>query len=201
MTQLLIASNNQGKIKEIKSLLAEFYVDVFSLQDLDIRIDVPETGKTFQENAALKAEALSGRTQMPTLADDSGLCVDALNGEPGIFSARYSGPDKNSDRNIDKLLRKLAGVPEEKRKAHFTCVLALSRPGMPTRFAEGRCAGVITEERRGSDGFGYDPVFLIPETGLTFAEMDAEKKNELSHRAHALQKLKTNWSEWMREIR
>ncbi|WP_100488762.1 XTP/dITP diphosphatase [Sporolactobacillus pectinivorans] len=199
MTQILIASNNQGKITEIKTLLADFQVEVRSLKDLGIDIDVPETGRTFQENAALKAETLSKKTNMITLADDSGLSVDAIGGEPGIFSARYSGPEKDSARNIDRLLGKLDGIPLEKRTAHFTCVLALSRPGKTTRFAEGRCNGLITLERRGNDGFGYDPVFLVPSAKLTFAEMGNEEKNRISHRALALQQLRENWKNWVGE--
>lgn len=199
MTQVLIASNNQGKIREIKTLLADFHVEVRSLKDLGIDIDVPETGTTFQENAALKAETLSKKMNMITLADDSGLSVDAIGGEPGIFSARYSGPEKDSERNIDKLLGKLDGIPLEKRTAHFTCVLAFSRPGKPTRFVEGRCDGLITLERHGSDGFGYDPVFLVPQEKLTFAEMGDEEKNRISHRALALRQLKANWKDWAGE--
>ncbi|WP_353948097.1 XTP/dITP diphosphatase [Sporolactobacillus sp. Y61] len=197
MTRILIASNNQGKIKEIKKILADFDVDVFSLKDLNVTIDVPETGKTFRDNAALKAETLSQKMNLPALADDSGLCVDALGGEPGIFSARYAGPDKNSEHNIDKLLNHLKGVPVEKRTAHFTCVLALSLPGRKTHFAEGHCSGVITDKRRGADGFGYDPVFFVPEEQMTFAEMGEDVKNRISHRAKALQELKAKWTEWM----
>jgi XTP/dITP diphosphohydrolase len=197
MTEVLIASNNQGKIKEIKELLRDFGVNVRSLKDLNMTIDVPETGKTFKENAALKAEALSQKTNLITIADDSGLSVDALNGEPGIFSARYSGPEKDSERNIDKLLEKLKGVPMDQRTAHFSCTLALSIPGAPTRFAAGRCEGVITTERRGADGFGYDPVFLVPNEKETFAEMGEAKKNRISHRALALQELRKNWPEWV----
>lgn len=136
---------------------------------------------------------------MITVADDSGLSVNAIGGEPGIFSARYSGPKKDSERNIDKLLGKLDGIPLEKRTAHFTCVLAFSRPGKPTRFVEGRCDGLITLERHGSDGFGYDPVFLVPQEKLTFAEMGDEEKNRISHRALALRQLKANWKDWAGE--
>ncbi|GEB75665.1 XTP/dITP diphosphatase [Sporolactobacillus inulinus] len=199
MTKVLIASNNPGKIKEFKDLLQGFGADVFSLKDLGITTDVPETGHTFHENAALKAEALAKETGMITLADDSGLCVDALNGEPGVFSARYSGPEKDSERNIDLLLHKLKGVPEEKRTAHFVCVLALSRPKHQTRFAEGRCDGIITATRRGVGGFGYDPLFLIPERQETFAEMGEAEKNQISHRARALRVLKENWTSWTGE--
>ncbi|SFG44831.1 XTP/dITP diphosphatase [Sporolactobacillus nakayamae] len=199
MTKVLIASNNPGKIKEFKTLLAGFGAEVFSLKDMDIHTDVPETGTTFRENAALKAEALAQTTGMITLADDSGLCVDALNGEPGIYSARYAGPDKNSEHNIDLLLRKLDGVPVDARTAHFICVLAISRPNHPTHFAEGRCDGLITMERRGEDGFGYDPLFLIPDRQQTFAQMGEEDKNKISHRARALLQLVDNWTSWVGE--
>lgn len=199
MTQLVIASNNPGKIKEIKTLLAPFQVDVVSLKDLGLAIDVPETGTTFQENAQLKAEAIAARTGQWTLADDSGLCVDALGGEPGVYSARYSGPEKDDTRNIDKLLGKMAELPDEKRNAFFTCVLALSHPGKPTHFAEGRCDGRITRERHGESGFGYDPVFLIVDRGETFAEMGSEAKNAISHRARALRQLAAHWKVWTGE--
>ncbi|WP_443217491.1 XTP/dITP diphosphatase [Sporolactobacillus sp. CQH2019] len=178
-------------------MLLNFQVELYSLKDLGISAEVVETGSTFRENAALKAETLSKKTKMVTIADDSGLAVDALDGEPGVFSARYAGTDKNSERNIDKLLDKLKDVPPEKRTARFICVLALSIPGKPTRFAEGRCAGLITNGRRGMGGFGYDPVFLIPERQLTFAEMGAAEKNKISHRAHALQRLRENWGSWL----
>lgn len=199
MTQLVIASNNPGKIKEIKTLLAPFQVDVVSLKDLGLAIDVPETGTTFQENAQLKAEAIAARTGQWTLADDSGLCVDALGGEPGVYSARYSGPEKDDTRNIDKLLSKMAELSDTKRNAFFTCVLALSHPGQPTHFAEGRCDGRITRERHGESGFGYDPVFLIADQGKTFAEMGSEAKNAISHRARALRQLAAHWKVWTGE--
>lgn len=197
MNKVLIASNNQGKIKEIKALLADFQVEVCSLKDLNIDIDVDETGATFRENAALKAETLCKKTRMITIADDSGLVVDALNGAPGIYSARYAGLEKNSEKNIDKLLAELLDVPDEKRTARFICVLALSIPGRPTRFAEGRCEGLITRERRGQSGFGYDPVFYVPEKKFTMAEMGAEEKNKISHRAGALKVLRANWKNWV----
>jgi non-canonical purine NTP pyrophosphatase, rdgB/HAM1 family len=197
MTQVLIASNNQGKIREIKTLLADFDVRIRTLKDLGITVDVPETGTTFKENASLKAEALSKKTHLITIADDSGLSVDVLNGEPGIFSARYSGPEKDSERNIDKLLRKLEGVPMTQRAAHFSCTLALSIPGEATHFVVGRCDGVITMARHGTDGFGYDPVFLVSDEKETFAEMGDEKKNQISHRALALKQLREKWPEWV----
>ncbi|GGL41683.1 XTP/dITP diphosphatase [Sporolactobacillus putidus] len=196
MTRVLVASNNPGKIKEIKAILEDSHAEICSLKDLGITADVAETGSTFQENAALKAETLSQKMNMITIADDSGLAVDALNGEPGVFSARYAGLDKNSEHNIDKLLSKLKGVPSGERTAHFVCVLALSVPGQPTHFAEGRCEGLITNSRRGKGGFGYDPVFLIPERQLTFAEMGDAEKNKISHRAQALRRLRENWSSW-----
>ncbi|MFT8318550.1 MAG: XTP/dITP diphosphatase [Sporolactobacillus sp.] len=199
MTRLLIASNNQGKIKEIKQLLAPFHVTVVSLKDLQIEADVEETGTTLRENAALKAETLANQTKMLTLADDSGLSVDILNGAPGVYSARYSGPEKDSEKNINKLLDNLEGVPDARRTAHFSCVLALSRPDAPTHFAEGRCDGQITLERHGKSGFGYDPVFLIPEKGQTFAEMSDDAKNLISHRGRALQQLVNHWASWVGE--
>ncbi|MFT8362995.1 MAG: XTP/dITP diphosphatase [Sporolactobacillus sp.] len=199
MTQLVIASNNRGKIKEIKALLAPFAVTVCSLKDIDLVSDVEETGTTFRENAALKAEAVAAKTGGWVLADDSGLCVDALDGAPGIYSARYSGAAKNDARNIDKLLAALTTVADGARQAHFICTLALAHPNQSTRFIEGRCDGMITRSRRGTIGFGYDPIFLIPELGQTFAEMSDSDKNAISHRGRALRQLAEHWQEWTGE--
>ncbi|MFT8871703.1 MAG: XTP/dITP diphosphatase [Sporolactobacillus sp.] len=194
---LLFASSNAGKIAEIRQLFADMDVTVVTPKAVAATIEVEETGANFRENAALKAEALARETGLPTLADDSGLLVDALGGEPGIYSARYAGQDKNSERNIDKLLSKLAETGDEDRRAHFVCTLALSCPNQLTHFVEGRCDGQIIYERRGNGGFGYDSVFLIPEYGKTFAELGSEVKNVISHRAKALFALRSRWSQWM----
>ncbi|MBM7644745.1 XTP/dITP diphosphohydrolase [Scopulibacillus daqui] len=197
MKKLLIASNNEGKIKEFKKLFRDFDVQVSSLRDLEQPIDIPETGTTFHENAKLKAEGISNIMKTITIADDSGLVIDALDGRPGVFSARFAGTEKNDDKNIDKVLEELKNVPMDQRTARFVCVLAISAPGKETRFVEGVCEGIITEERIGNQGFGYDPIFYLPELGRTMAELSSDEKNKISHRAQAMQKLMKYWPEWM----
>ncbi|MFD2618100.1 XTP/dITP diphosphatase [Terrilactibacillus laevilacticus] len=196
MQQIMIASNNQGKVKEFKALLSSFDVKVLSLSDLDEPIDVEETGETFEENAALKAEEICARTNMITIADDSGLVVDALDGRPGVYSARYAGLDKNDQHNTEKVLSELKEVPEDERTARFVCVLALAIPGKQTEFFRGICEGKITEAPIGEGGFGYDPIFYFPQKGKTLAELSQPEKNKISHRGHALEQLKTYWKEW-----
>jgi XTP/dITP diphosphohydrolase len=151
--------------------------------------DVEETGLTFEENAILKAEAVSRALNKMVIGDDSGLIVDALEGRPGIYSARYAGEPKNDQNNTDKVLSELKGIPEEKRSARFYCALAVAVPGQETMTVSGACEGRILEEQRGSNGFGYDPVFYVPEMGRAMAELSADEKNKISHRANALKKL------------
>lgn len=180
---IYLVSGNAKKLKELQALLPgeSFAPPPFAL-------DVEETGTTFAANARLKAEAGAAAFGGPCLADDSGLCVDALDGAPGVYSARYA-PGTDADRTA-KLLDALAGVPRERRTAHFACAIALAYPDGRVIEVEGRCDGVITEAPRGEAGFGYDPVFENVEYGQTFAELGAEIKNGLSHRAQAVQKLK-----------
>ena len=180
--KLVLASHNQGKIDELSQILAPYGVKILSARDLKLP-DVDETGETFAENAALKAEAISEYTGMPCLADDSGLCVDALDGRPGVYSARYAA-DNNA--RINKLIGELKESGKADWSAHFSCVLALKIPHQKTKFFEGRVDGKIIENRRGSEGFGYDPVFVPDGYERTFAEMSKEEKAKISHRGKAL---------------
>lgn len=184
LTELVIASHNQGKIAEFKNMLSPLGVKIYSSAELDLP-DVAETGHTFAENARLKAETLSALSGKPCLSDDSGLCVDALNGAPGVYSARYA-PNRNFDLAMDKLLQELQATGSADWSAHFSCVLALKIPNQPTMFFEGRVEGKITPDRRGDNGFGYDPIFVPQGYAKTFAEMNPQEKASVSHRGRAL---------------
>ena len=185
--QLILATNNAHKLKEIKSMLGERFSGILSLSEAGLNVDVEETGKTFAENAFLKASTICKLTGKASLADDSGLEVDALGGAPGVYSARYAGEGHNDDDNIDKLLAALQG--EQNRKASFTTVLCLCYPDGKTVFAEGRTHGEILCERRGNNGFGYDPVFYSDDLKKTFGEATDAEKNSVSHRSRALRAL------------
>ena len=161
--------------------------ELVSLSDLGIDVDVDETGVTYAENATLKAEAYARLSGLPTLADDSGLEVDGLDGEPGVRSARYAGEDATDDDRIAFLLQKLNNIPKEMWTARFRCVIALTRPDAPVELYEGRCEGVITDRPRGASGFGYDPLFYIPDMDRTMAELSFDEKNRVSHRGRASQ--------------
>lgn len=190
MKKILIATKNKGKIREFEQLLASLGFKVKSLLDLDETIDVVEDGETFQENAAKKAETIANEFGIPTLADDSGLIVDILDGRPGVFSARYAGEDKDDQKNLEKVLFELANVPDSKRGARFHCSLALAVPGEDTIIVDGTCEGTITRESIGENGFGYDSIMYIPAKERTMAQLTKEEKNEISHRSLALKKLK-----------
>lgn len=181
--KLVFATNNVHKLAEARAILQEAQINVLSLADVGLSVDVEETGKTFHENALLKARAVYSLLQQPCFADDSGLEVFALQREPGVFSSRYAGEEGNSDKNIAKLLNKLEGV--EDRRARFVTVICLMMDGKPV-FFEGEVRGKITYERKGSGGFGYDSVFLPDGFEKTFAEMIPEEKNNISHRKNAL---------------
>ena len=187
--KLLVATNNRGKIEEYRELLGGLPVQLVSPVEEDIHLEVDETGQTFAENAMLKARAFAGRSGLVTLADDSGLEVDALNGEPGVFSARYDGVAGNDVSRYTLLLKKMEAVPWEKRGARFRCVIALGSPerSEPEPVGEGRCEGFISRVPHGKHGFGYDPVFFVPQFGQTMAELPPETKNQISHRARAVQ--------------
>lgn len=186
LKKLVLASHNQGKIDELSQMLAPYGVEIVSAKDLSLP-DVEETGVTFAENAALKAEALSKVSGLPCLADDSGLCVGALGGRPGVYSARYA-PDRNFNLAMEKLIGELRAAGNPDWSAHFSCVLALKIPGENIRFFEGRVNGRIISERRGNQGFGFDPVFVPEGFERTFAEMSREEKAGISHRGRALEK-------------
>ncbi len=190
MKQILIATKNQGKVKEFEALLAPLGYHVSSLFDFPDSLDVEETGKTFEENAILKAEAISNQYQMMTIADDSGLEIDYLNGEPGVFSARYAGPKKDDQENINKVLEKMMNVEKKDRGARFVCALAISVPTQQTQTVVGTCEGYIAEKQKGLSGFGYDPIFCLKGSDKTMAELSKQEKNQISHRADALRKIK-----------
>jgi XTP/dITP diphosphohydrolase len=184
--RIVLATGNPGKVREIQRILGELGVEVVPQTELGVG-DADETGTSFVDNALIKARHAAMLTGLPAIADDSGLVVDALDGRPGIYSARYSGADATDDSNIDKLLQELCGVPGDERTAAFHCCAVYGSVNDPTSLvAEGRWQGRILDERRGAQGFGYDPVFFDPECGRTAAELTPEVKNARSHRGKAL---------------
>ena len=189
--KLVLASSNAGKLEELRHLLADTDIELIAQSDLGVT-DADETATTFVENALIKARHASRLTGLPALADDSGICVDALNGAPGLYSARYAGEHGNAGRNIDKLLDALRDVPDAQRDAHFYCVLVLLHHADDPQplIVEGEWRGRILRERRGSGGHGYDPVFLDPELGRSAAELEVALKNRISHRGRALAALR-----------
>lgn len=187
MEDLVIATNNKGKINDFKVIFPEY--NVVGISELISDFDVEETGTTFEENAKLKSEAAAKALGKRVIADDSGLTVDALNGEPGIYSARYAGEDKDDDANIEKLLEKLKDNSRH-RTAEFVCVISMSAPGEETVTFEGTVSGVITMEKLGEHGFGYDPVFYVPRMHKTMAQLTDQEKGKISHRRQAIDKLK-----------
>jgi XTP/dITP diphosphohydrolase len=188
LKKLLLATGNKGKVREYKALLAGVPYEIVTPAEVGVSAAVEETGTTFEENARLKAVTLAKASGLLTLADDSGLEVDALGGEPGIRSSRYAGKDASDADRISFLLSKLTGVPEKERTARFRCVIAIAAPGGKIDFYEGVCPGLILTEQRGSQGFGYDPVFYLPDMGKTMAELTLDEKNRVSHRARAAAK-------------
>ncbi|HHC72023.1 MAG TPA: XTP/dITP diphosphatase [Thiotrichales bacterium] len=187
MKRVVLASSNRGKVREIGQILAPLDLEVMPQGDFGVP-DAEETGLSFVENAILKARNAAAHTGLPAIADDSGLEVDALNGAPGIYSARYAGPDADDETNLRKLLEALEGVPEEARTARFQCLMVFMRHAEdPTPLiCQGTWEGRILEAARGENGFGYDPVFFVPEEGCSAAELPPEVKNRLSHRGQAL---------------
>ena len=194
---MVIATQNKGKAKEFVDLFAPFNMEVVTLLDLPDKIDIVEDGATFEENAIKKAETISQAFNCFAIGDDSGLIVDYLNGRPGIYSARYAGEDKNDEANIQKVLQELEGVPSQDRTARFYCALAFSGPGMETETVFGTCEGQILTEKRGNNGFGYDPIFYVENYGKTLAELTKEEKNSISHRGNAINKLSQVLDEWL----
>ena len=182
--KFVLATHNPGKLKEMSSILSGLGVEVASPAQLGLTVDVEETGATFAENAMLKARAVCAAAGLPAIADDSGLCVDALNGGPGVYSARYGGEGLDDRGRYLLLLSSMRG--QTTRAAHFACAIACAFPNGDTLTAQGRCDGAIAFAPRGEGGFGYDPVFLVPEKGRTFGQLTAEEKAEISHRGKAL---------------
>ena len=186
--KLLLATNNQAKVREYKSLLQNLPFELVTLIDLGITTIVDETGESMEENARLKASSLADESKLLALADDSGLEVDALGGEPGQLSARYAGEGASDRERINYLLKRLEGVPWEKRSARFRCVIAITTPDGKVELCSGECLGLVTLEPKGKHGFGYDPVFYLPELDKTMAELPLKVKNRVSHRGQAARK-------------
>ncbi|MFA5199876.1 MAG: RdgB/HAM1 family non-canonical purine NTP pyrophosphatase [Candidatus Omnitrophota bacterium] len=190
MIRLIVATRNLKKLAEIKEILKGIKIELLSLDSFKAAPKVLENGKTFKENAVKKALKLARFTGQLCLGEDSGLCVDALNGAPGIYSARFSGKDKSDIKNNFKLLKLLKGLPVAKRKAHYICAVALADKKRLIGVVEGRCNGLIAFEPKGSAGFGYDPLFYIPKYKKTFGQLGERIKHRMSHRYHALKKAK-----------
>lgn len=186
MDKLIFATKNEGKMREIRMILGDLGVPVLSLKDAGIEVDIEENGETFEENAVIKARAVQKLTGGIVLADDSGLEIDSLNGEPGIYSARYMGEDTSYVIKNQNLIDRLQGVPEEKRTARFVCVIAAALPDGRVLTSPGVMEGRIGYAAAGENGFGYDPIFFLPQYGCTSAQLSAEQKNEISHRGKAL---------------
>lgn len=187
--ELIAATGNQGKVKEIRAILGKLGFEIFSLRDMKIETEIEENGESFEENALIKARTIAKMTKKAVIADDSGLCVDALGGAPGIYSARYAGENATDEMRIQKLLESMKNVPSEDRGAHFVCAVALVLPDGREFTVRGCVYGHIALAPEGNGGFGYDPVFCSDETGRIFACMSAEEKNAISHRSRALKKL------------
>lgn len=188
MKQVVIATKNKGKAKDFEALFGPLGYKVVTMFDVAPDMEIEETGTTFEENAILKAETLAKALNTIVIADDSGLAVDALGGAPGVYSARYAG-DHDDEANMVKLLANLQGVADEKRTARFCCALAIAGPNFETTTVFGTCEGVIAHEKRGSNGFGYDPIFFVPSLDRVMAELSPEEKGAISHRGNAIRKL------------
>lgn len=192
---LIVATNNHGKAREFRDMFAQKGISIKTLADFPDLGDIDETGTTFEENATLKAMAVAQQTNLPVVADDSGLVVPALNGEPGIYSARYAA-DHDDAANNQKLLSKMAELPEDQRQAAFHTTLVLVEPNGRKLVTEGDVNGTILSAPRGDNGFGYDPLFFVPELGKTMAEMSEDDKNQISHRGRALRAMLAQFDEW-----
>lgn len=195
MKKMILATKNAGKLKEFQAFLAPHNIEVISLADFENVPEIIEDGTTFEENAAIKAKVISEHFKLPVVAEDSGLMIDALNGEPGVYSARYAG-DHDDAANIVKVLDKLNGVEEAKRTAAFHTVIVAMQPNGEQLVAKGQVDGMILESERGEDGFGYDPIFFYPPFEKSFAELTMDEKNKISHRGRALQDFMTKLPTW-----
>lgn len=190
MKKLIFATGNAGKMKEIKEILSNLDVEILSLKDAGIEVDIEEDGKTFEENAVIKAKAIMELTNELVLADDSGLEIDYLNKEPGIYSARYMGEGTSYRIKNKNLIDRLDGVPDEQRTARFVCAIAAAFPNGEVITSQGVVEGIIGYEEKGSNGFGYDPIFYLPEYNMSTAQLEPEVKNKVSHRGKALKEMK-----------
>ena len=190
MKKIIFATGNAGKMREIRDIMADLDVELLSMKEAGIKLDIVEDGKTFEENAQIKAKAICDLTGEIVLADDSGLEIDHLNKEPGIYSARYMGEDTSYHIKNAKLIERLEGVPDEERTARFVCAIAAAFPDGNIRTVREAMEGRIGYEERGENGFGYDPIFYLPEYGCTSAELSMEEKNKISHRGKALRAIK-----------
>lgn len=190
LDKIVFATNNENKVREVGKILRDFRIEVISLKELNINIDIKEDGTTFEENSLIKARAISKITGLPTLADDSGLCIDYLNGEPGIYSARYLGKDTDYDYKNNTIIERLEQAEGAERSARFVCVISLVLPDGREFTEKGVMEGQIAFEQRGENGFGYDPIFYLPELKKTSAELSPDEKNKVSHRGKALRKMK-----------
>jgi XTP/dITP diphosphohydrolase len=189
MKKIFIASSNLGKINEFTDMLNEYGLEIITPEDLKIKVDVEETGSTFLENALIKGKWAAEKTGLISIADDSGLEVDALGGRPGVYSSRYGGTGNNYDEKMKILLDELKNIPDDKRTARFKSAIVVVFPSGETIVEEGICEGKIAKEPKGNKGFGYDPIFYLNEYGKTFGELDGNIKNKISHRAKALIKI------------
>ena len=188
MKKILLGSKNKGKIQEFQEAFEDSQIEILSLNDFPDCPDAPETGNSFEENASQKALFYQKFTGLPSLADDSGIEVDALDGAPGIYSARYAGEPVNDLANNRKLLENLEGIPSEKRTGRFVCVLALAKNGQIVQLSRGTAEGIVLEAPQGENGFGYDPLFFVPNLKKTMAELSITEKRQISHRGEALRK-------------
>ncbi len=196
--KLIAATNNKKKLAELSRILAPLGVEVFAAKELGFTsIEPEETGKTFAENAQIKAEAFCEHTKLPSIADDSGICVDALNGAPGVYSARYAGDACDDERNIDKLLSDMENIPKAERTAAFECSICCVFPNGDKLTANGKCPGYVGYERVGSGGFGYDPIFMLGD-GRSIAEYSDEEKDAISHRGNALREFSVKLAEYIK---
>ena len=200
MTKIIFATKNKGKIKEINAIMSDMNVEVISMEEAGINVDVVEDGTTFQENAIKKAREIMEISGLITMADDSGLEIDYLDKAPGVYSARYMGEDTPYDIKNSKILDIMKDVPEEKRTARFVSVIATAIPGGKIVTTKGTIEGIIGYEIKGENGFGYDPIFFVPEYGMTTAEMAPEQKNSISHRGKALRLMKDELKKELGEL-
>ena len=190
MRKIIFATGNEGKLREIRDIMSDMDVEIISMKEAGIKVDIDENGDTFEENALIKARAIAAHTNELVMADDSGLGVDYLNKEPGVYSARYLGEDTSYDIKNQAILDRMQGVPKEKRGARFVCAIAAVTPEGEELVVRETIEGYIGEQAAGTKGFGYDPIFYVEELGCSTAELPEEKKNEVSHRGKALRAMK-----------